>query len=166
MQSLKRYTREEALAAMELAVAIGRRAAVRQLGISNGTFQRWTVKYPQEWSDLRAGDPDAQKKGFSKSLEELAQEYIAAEHDILDEISDGQFKPKDAKEAAALLKAMGSSRQTATVGARGAMNEPELHEHNINFPQIEQAMERLLASAAPAPALQVPNEAETDDARV
>lgn len=145
---------------MELAVAIGRRAAVRQLGISNHTFQKWTVKYPQEWSDLRAGDPDAQKNGFSKSLEELAHEYLAAEHDLLDKIADGENAPKDAKEAAALIKAMGSSRQAATVGSRTVVGAADLVEHTINFPALEQAMERLLDSAPSAPALEVRNEAD------
>jgi hypothetical protein len=160
MPNLKRYTEDEAKAGMELAIAVGRRQAVKALGISNSTFQKWTVKYAQYWSDLKAGDPEAERKGFSKGLEELAQDYMVAEQDLIDQIQDGKFKPENAKEAAALIKAMGSSRQTATVGARSVAGEHEVVEHNINFPQIEAAMERILSAQAPQTALPVPNEAE------
>jgi transposase-like protein len=48
----RRYAEEEKKAALELGAAVGRNAAVRQLGISKSTFQQWTELYPELWSDL------------------------------------------------------------------------------------------------------------------
>lgn len=152
------YTEDEARAGMELAIAIGRRKAIQQLGISHSTFQNWTQKYPQIWSDLKAGDPEAQRKGFAKSLEDLAQEGMALEHEAI-EVAQAKLKGADLKELAAIIKATAASRQAATVGARTVMGEADVVEHNVNFPQLEQAMQAILEQAAP-PALPVVNEAE------
>lgn len=158
------YSEEQRLAALELAAAVGPKPAAQHLGIARASIYRWINMYPREWSDLRAGDPEAQKRGIATRLEDLADRYAAAEHDMLDRVEDTLIGNADAKEAAALLKAMGSSRQTATVGARAARGDDhDIHEHNINFPQLEAAME-LLLNGAPAPALPVPNEAEVHNA--
>jgi hypothetical protein len=156
-----RYTEAEKLAALELGAALGRNAAVRQLGISKHTFQRWTEEFPKQWSDLRAADPEAQKRGYARSLEDLAQSYAALEFQAMERI-EALLPRADAKETAALVKAMGSSRGVATVGARAVLNEDrEIVEHNINFPALEQAMERLMEHApAPQLPLHVDNEAE------
>lgn len=147
------------LAALELAAAVGPKAASRHLGIARASIYRWIDLYPQQWSDMRAGDPEANRRGIARRLEDLASRYGEAEHELLDRVQDKLIKTADAKEAAALIKAMGSSRQTATVGARATLGEPEVVEHNINFPQIERAMEQLL-NQSQQPALPVPNEAE------
>lgn len=154
------YDETEKKAALELAAAMGRRAAIRELGISSSTFQRWTEEYPEFWSDLRAGDPDVQKRRFAQRLEDLADRYLSAEHAVLERVEEHLIKSADAKEAAALMKAMGSSRMAATTGSRQIVPEAEVVEHNINFPQLEQAMERLLSASAPQPALTVHSEVE------
>lgn len=160
----KRYTEEEKLAALELGAALGRNAAVRQLNISKATFQRWTEEYPREWSDLRAGDREAQKLGIAQRLEDLAENYTAMEQAALERV-ETLLPRANAKEIAGLIKAMGASRGVASVGARAARGEdnPD-REININFPAIEAAMERLLEQAAPAPALPVANEAVDGEA--
>lgn len=155
------YSDDEKKAALELAIAIGRREAVRQLNISPSAFQRWTQQFPQFWSDLKAGDPEQQRKGFAKSLEDLAAEGMSVEHEALWRAHD-QLKTSDPKETAAILKAAAASRQTAIIGAKQVLGEPDVVEHNINFPAIEAAMERLLEGHEP-PALQVANEAEDVD---
>lgn len=158
----KRYTDEEKKAALELGAALGRNAAVRELGISKSTFQQWTEAFPQLWSDLRAGDREAQKRGYARTLEDLAQQYAAMEFSAL-ERAEGLIKGASVKDTAALIKAMGASRGVATVGARAVLGEDrEIVEHNINFPALEQAMERLL-ERAPAPQelpIHVDNQAE------
>ena len=155
------YTESEKKAALELGAAMGRNAAVRELGISKATFQRWTEQFPELWSDLRAGDPEVQKRRFAQRLEDLAERYLGAEHDLLNRVEENLIPKADPKEAAALIKALGSSRMAATTGSRQIVPEVEHVEHNINFPALEQAMERLLDSA-PQPALVVANEAERD----
>lgn len=156
----KEYTEEERKAGLELAATIGISAAARHLDVTRKTIHRWATRYPQFWSDLRAGDPTAHRKGFAYRLEDLADRYTGAEHDLLDDIEDGKLQPKDAREAAALLKAMGSSRQAAVAGARTVSGDPDqIVEHTVNFPALEQAMERLLDQAPAAPALVVENEA-------
>ena len=155
------YTESEKKAALELAAAMGRRAAIRELGISSATFQRWTEQFPELWSDLRAGDPDVQKRRFAMRLEDLAERYLGAEHDLLTRMEDKLIPTADPKESAAMLKAMASGRMAATTGSRQIVPEVEHVEHNINFPALEQAMERLL-DGAPQPALVVDNEAERD----
>lgn len=145
----KEYDESERVAALELAATVGVKPASEHLGISRKTLYRWIDKYPKLWSDLRAGDPAAHKRQIAARLEDLADRYAASEHDLLDRVDAGQIKPKDAKEAAALLKAFGSSRQAAVAGARQITGEPERVEHTINFADIEQAMERLLGSAPP-----------------
>lgn len=147
------------LAALELAAAVGPKAASEHLGISRASVYRWMNLYPQQWSDMRAGDPEANKRGIARRLEDLADRYGEAEHQLLDRVEETLIGNADAKEAAALIKAMGGSRQTATVGARATMGETEVHEHNINFPAIERAMELILKQGAEQPALQVENEA-------
>lgn len=160
------YAPEERHAALELAATTSIRAAAQKLGVGRSTIYRWIDMYPQLWSDLRAGDPTAGKRKVAQRLEDLADRYTAAEHDLLEKIEEGGIKAGDAKEAAALLKAMGSSRQAATVGARTISGDHDVVEHNINFPALEAAMERLLEGAtAPPPApLAVRNEAESQDA--
>lgn len=159
-ENTKTYTEEERHAALELAAAVGIAPAARQLDVTRKTLHRWIDRYPKFWSDLRAGDPAAHRKGFAYRLEDLADRYVATEHDILDDIEDGKIKAKDAKEAAALLKAMGSSRQAAVAGVRSISGDPDqVVEHTINFPALEQAMEQLLGTAAIPPALVVENEA-------
>lgn len=154
----KEYTEADQHAALELAATVGIKPAARHLGINRTTIHRWIDKHPKLWSDLRAGDPAAHRRGFAANLEDLAERYAGAEHDLLERIEEGRIKPKDAKEAAALMKAMGSSRQAAVAGARTLSGEPETVEHTINFPALEAAMERLLDQGGTSPrALPVPN---------
>lgn len=151
----KRYTEEEHKAALELAATIGPRAAARELEIERRSLYRWMEKYPKFWSDLRAGDPAAHKRNVAGRLEELADRYRGAEHDLLDRVEETIIpKLADPKEAAALLKAMGSSRQAAIAGARVISGEPDQVEHTINFPAIEAAMERLLGASPAQPAIE------------
>lgn len=150
------YSREERLAALELSVAIGPQAAADNLKIARANIYRWRSMYPQEYSDLLAGDESSQKKGYAKRLDALADAYTEAEFDALQRAED-LISHADPKELAALIKAMGSSRQAAIGGARTVLGESETVEHNINFPQLEQAM-KLMLERAEAP-LQVPNEA-------
>lgn len=157
---VKLYTDDERRAALEMAAAHGRRAAIRHLGISTSTFQKWTERYPDLWSALRANDREAQKKRYAQNLEDLADSYAATEFEAI-ERAERLIKTADAKETAALIKAMGSSRGAAAVTAQRARGElVEHHEHHIDFPQIEAAMERLLESSAPQLPLPVENEAE------
>ena len=160
----KRYTVEEKHAALELAAAVGRRAAIRQLGISPHSLQNWIEDYPELWSDLRAGDREAQKHGFAQRLEDLAEQYSVLEFEALQR-AERLIKTADPKELAALIKAMGASRGVAAVGARSLRGEDAEHvEIDINFPQIEKAAEAILATVGPPPALPVANVAEADAA--
>ena len=156
------YEEDERHAALELAAVVGVTAAAAQLNVNRASIYRWINQYPQLWSDLRAGDPAAHKRGIAVRLEDLADRYAGAEHAILDDVEAGKISPRDAKEAAAMLKAFGSSRQAAVAGARQITGEPEQHEHHIDFPQIEAAMEALLNSARPEPALLTTNLAEAN----
>ena len=155
------YTESERHAALELAATAGRRAASRQLGVSTATIQKWIEKYPALWSDLRAANPDVQKRGFARRLEDLAEDYLVNEHDAIARAA--KLLPEaDAKETAALMKAMGSARMAATTGSRQVLPEAEIHEHNINFPALEAAIERLLDSATPQQTLP-PKRVENQD---
>lgn len=156
----RRYTKEFKLQALALAGARGRSAAIRELGLSSSTFQNWTQEFPKEWSEaLGDRSADSIAKNLAIQFEELVEGYTEAEQkaitkalDILDE------QDLDAKEIAALIKSMGSSRGVAAVNARQARGEPDKSvDVNINFPQLEQAAEAILAAAPPAPALPVPN---------
>lgn len=158
----KRYTDEEKLAALELGAAVGRNAACRQLGISKASFQNWTEEFPEHWSNLRAGDRDAQKHGFAQRLEDLAEQYTSLEFEALAR-AEKLIKTADPKELAALIRAMGASRGVANVGARGLRGEDAQHlEIDINFPAIEAAAAAVLERAAPSPIL-VENVAEEAD---
>lgn len=160
----KRYTDDEKRAALELGAAVGRRAAIRQLGISPHSFQNWTEEFPELWSDLRAGDREAQKHGFAQRLEDLAEQYSVLEFEALQR-AERLIKTADPKELAALIKAMGASRGVAAMGARSLRGEDAEHvEVDINFPQLEKAAEAILARAGTPPALPVANLAELDDA--
>jgi hypothetical protein len=152
---------EEEKAALELAIAVGRRAAIRQLGISSATFQKWTEKHAQYWSDLRANDPEAQEKRYVQRLEDVAENALSVEHKAI-ERAESLIDGASAKDLSGLMKAITGSRATASAGVRAAKNEPDRVEHTINFPALEQAMERLLDQGGPSlPALPVENEAET-----
>lgn len=151
----RRYTEEQQKAALEMMAVIGPTATERELGVTRASLYRWTEKHARFWSDLRAGDPAAHKRGIANRLEDLADRYRAAEHDLLEKV-ETKLIPKldDPKEAAALLKAMGGSRQAAIAGARAVSGEPEHVEHTINFPALEQAMERLLNGGTEAPTIE------------
>lgn len=165
MKSQRNFTQEDRRAALRLAISIGRRAAVRQLGISSASFQRWTEMEAEYWSSLRAGDPEQQQAQFAGRLEDLAEQYVDAELDAL-ERAQKLIKTADAKETAALIKAMGSSRGLATVNARATRGQDaDKLDVNINFPQIEQALERILDTAGTQSALPVPNLADSDGPR-
>lgn len=156
------YDESERHAALELAASVGVKPAAEHLGIARATLYRWIDRYPQLWSDLRAGDPQAQRRRVAHRLEDLADRYLAAEQDLLAKVEAGDIAAKDAKEAAALIKAMGSSRQAAVAGSRTISGESEVVQHNINFPALEEAMERLLSAGdpPPSPPLPVANEAD------
>lgn len=162
-RSTYEYDEEEIHAALELAASVGVKPAADKLGLNRSSIYRWINKYPQFWSDLRAGDPNVGRRKVAQRLEDLADRYLSAEHDLLEKIEDGKIEVKDAKEAAALAKAMGSSRHAAIAGVRTISGESDVVQHNINFPALEQAMERLLEGAQP-PALPTPNLAEQADA--
>lgn len=155
----REYSEEEVHAALELAASTSVASAGRHLGIGRATLYRWIDRYPKLWSDLIGGDYRHGRRKIAERLEVLADRYTAAEHDILDEIEGGKLKPKDAKEAAALIKAMGSSRGVAVAGVRSITGEADVSEVNINFPALEQAMERLLSGGPDRPLL-VENEAD------
>lgn len=144
-------------AALELAATVGPAAAARHLGISRQSIYRWAELYPQLWSDLRAGDPKAHRRGVAARLEDLTDRYAAAEHDLLLRVEEVLIEQAGPKEAAALIKALGSSRMAATAGMRVLTGEADqVVEHNINFPALEAAMERLLEGAPTTLALPIP----------
>lgn len=154
------YTEAEQHAALELGAAVGRNAAVRKLGISKSTFQKWTERWPELWSSLRAGDRTVQRRRIAQSLEDLADSYTALEFEAL-ERAEKLIKTADAKELSGLIKAMGSSRGVATVGARGYRGEDAEHiEIEVNFPVLEAAAKAILERAQPQPALEVANVAD------
>lgn len=147
------YPEEFQRAALELAAVVGIRAAGRQLHISKTSITRWVEDHAEYWSELRSGNVEAQKVGFAQRLEDLAENYTATEQDAIERaqelLADGDL---DAKELAALIKALGSSRGVATAGARAIRGEDRTaQEVNVNFPQLERAMEALLNGAAPPP---------------
>lgn len=154
-------TDEQIQTTLEFAAIHGIRAAARRVGVSHVTVLRWIERKPELWSELRAGDREAQKHGFAQRLEDLAEGYAAVEVDAL-ERAEKLLKSSDAKETAALIKAMGGSRATASASARAARGEDaDKLEIDINFGALEKAMERVLERPAPQPVLQVANEAET-----
>lgn len=151
-------TPEQLQVALEFAAIHGFRAAGRRLGVAHTTVMRWAEANPELWSDLRAGDREAQKKGFAQRLEDLAESYTAVEQDAIERAAK-LLKSADAKETAALIKSMGSARTGAAASARAARGEDaDKVEVDINFPALEQAMERVLGRAQPQPLL-VDNEA-------
>jgi transposase-like protein len=169
------FSEEDKQAALRLAATIGLRAASRELDISKSVLHNWKKAYPQLWSDLRAGNVDKYQQNFANRLEELADEYADVEalaareafkrikkgQTVLD--NDGELVenvPLDAKELAALIKALSSGRANAVLNTRAVRGEPtERIEHTLNIPALETAMEQLLAQAPPVKVL---NEAEQD----
>lgn len=141
------YSEAEQHAALELMATIGWNKAARHLGISKSTLHSWTLKHPELWSDLRAGDRSVQKRRIAQNLEDLADSYSALEFEALDR-AEKLIKTADPKELAALIKAFGSSRGVATVGARGYRGEDAQQvEHTIDFPALEAAANAILERA-------------------
>lgn len=154
-----KYSEDFKLKALKLGAARGRRTAIRELGISSASFQTWTERYPKEWSEALAERDAEIGKELAIQFEELIEGYTEAEQKaigkVLAKLDDDDL---DAKELAALVKALGSSRGVAAVNARQARGEPDKTvDVNVNFPQLEQAAEAILAKAPPRPALQVEN---------
>jgi transposase len=151
------YTEEEMLAVLELAATTSIKNAARVTSVTRNTIYRWIDRYPERWSALVV-EPSRGKRKVAQKLDVLVERYTELEHDMLEDL-EKRDTPEDPKELAAVLKAVGSNRQAAVAGSRSISGDPEVHEHNINFPQIEAMMARMLEQAAP-PALQVENEAE------
>ena len=154
------FSEADRKAAMELAATVGVKPAAEHLGISRASIYRWIDMYPTYWSDLKKGDRAAQKLNIAGQLENLADRYTAFEHEALDR-AETLIKTADAKGAAALIRASSGARGVAAVGAARMREEDrEVIEHQINVPQLEQAMQALLGQA-PQPVL-VENVAEED----
>lgn len=138
------YSEDEVRAALELSATIGIKPASRELKIGRATIYRWIDRHAELWSDLNSGK-EKHRFGFAAQLEHLAERYAGAEHDALERIEEKLDEGDlDAKELAALVKAMGSSRGVAAAGARAARGDHDVVEHQINFPQLERAMQALL----------------------
>lgn len=160
------YSDDEKKAALDLAARIGIRAAARELGLGGGavTIRRFREALPEYWSELMAGGhvAPARRQRTAENLEDLADEYAAREFEAIKR-AEKLIATADAKELAALMKAMGGSRGVATAGARGYRGEDtQVVEHNINFEALERAANAILTRAAPQPALPVANLAEDD----
>jgi hypothetical protein len=157
------YTDDEKKAALDLAARIGIRAAARELKTHPTSIRRFREALPEYWSDLQArGDvAPARRVRTAENLEDLADGYTAREFEAL-ERAEKLIKTADAKELAALIKAMGGSRGVATAGARGYRGEDaQVVEHNINFDVLQKAAEAILDRARPP--IQVPNLAELEE---
>lgn len=155
-QPRKRFTEDQKKQALLLGASIGRNGAVRELGISKSTFHRWTEQFPRVWSDAIAKRDTEFQKQIASQFEDLAENYTEAEQAAisaaLEQIQTGDL---DAKELAALIKAMGSSRGLASVNARQARGEPDKSiDINVNFPALEAAAEAILDRAPPPPAIE------------
>lgn len=158
-----KYSDDEKRAALELGATVGRNAACRQLGISKSLFQKWTEQFPELWSSLRSGDRTVHRTRVAQNLEDLAEQYAAVELDAL-ERAEKLVPRANARELAALMKAMGSSRGVATVGARGYRGEDaDRLEIDINFGSLEAAAQAILESVSEQRALPTPNLAEATD---
>jgi len=157
------FNEDQKKAALELGAAMGRTAATRHLGIGKTTFQQWTEELPEYWAALRDADQEAQRLGFARKLEDLADAYSALEFAAL-ERAEKLIPTADAKELAALLKAMGGARGVAAVNARAHRGDPsDVQEIRVNFPAIERAAEALLNQAKQNQLpLKVPNLEETE----
>lgn len=159
------YSDEEKQATLRLAARLGISGASRELHVDRKTIARFRDQLPEFWSDLMAA-PDAapaRKTRSAESLEDLADAYVEREFEAI-ERAEKLIPTADAKETAMLMKAMGSSRGLATVGARGHRGEDtQVIEHNINFGALEAAAAAILSRAPDAPQLpvQVENLAES-----
>jgi transposase len=148
------YTEEEMLAVLELAATTSIKNAARVTSVTRNTIYRWIDRYPERWSALVV-EPSRGKRKVAV----LVERYTELEHDMLEDL-EKRDTPEDPKELAAVLKAVGSNRQAAVAGSRSISGDPEVHEHNVNFPAIEALMADMLASVKPPAALPVPNEAD------
>lgn len=158
------YTDEEKRAALRLTAKLGITAAARELGLQRRTISRFRDQMPEFWSELQAnGDVAPSRRArTAQSLEDLAEAYTEREFEALQR-AESLIKTADAKGLAALMRAMGTSRAHATVGARGYRGEDvQTVEHNINFAALEQAAQAILARANPTPPLLVENLAEPE----
>lgn len=163
MSGVAKYSEDEQRSALRLAARVGMNAASRELGIARATIARFKTYQPEYWSDLAAGQDVAPKRRQrqAEDLEDLADAYTEREFEALQR-AEKLIKTADGKELAALMRAMGASRGLATAGARGHRGEDTQHvEHNINFAQLEQAAQAILARATPAPPILVENHAES-----
>lgn len=156
------YPDQIARSGLELAATIGIRPAARELGISTTTIIKWQRRFPQHWSDLRAGKMEAFQQGFASRLEDLADRYAEDEHKALDR-AETLIPVSDPKETAALIRAMAAGRGIATAGARAARGEPgSISQLNINFADLEQAIDALVN--APAQPVEISEAEVVEDA--
>lgn len=156
-------TAEEEIRAVELAAVHGVKATAEHLGIGLKTLEGWCYrKHRKQYSEFREGKISEWRAGFAAKMEDLAEQYGDAER-VAAELALKQLQSGDldAKELAALIKSMGSSRTAAAATGSKARGEPDHKDIlEINFPQLEQAMEAMLEGAAARRALPVPNLAE------
>lgn len=160
------YTDDEKKAALELAARIGTRAAARELGTHPTSIRRFRDQLPEFWSDLMAGGDTRPytRRRAADNLEDLAEQYTEREFEALDR-AEKLIKTADAKELAALIKAMGGSRGVATAGARGYRGEDvQTVEHNINFDALERAAQVIIDRAQPPVPVANLAEGESDSA--
>lgn len=146
-----RYLDAEKEAALRLTAKIGITAAARELGLDRTTISRFRHQMPAFWSTL-VSDSDVapnRRRRIAEDLEDLSDAYTEREFEALTR-AEKLIKTADAKELAAMMRAMGSSRHTASHGARAYRGEDvQVVEHNINFAALEQAAQAILERATP-----------------
>lgn len=154
-------TRDQRLQAVELAAIHGPTQVAATLGIPFDTIKSWCYRdFPTEYAEFRAGKLSEWRAKFAAEMEDLQQDYAETERLALEQakrlLADDDI---DARDVASLIKGMGAARASATGTATRARGEPDyIEEHRINFEQLEQAAERILAKYGPNPAIEIPAE--------
>lgn len=151
-------TYEDKLRAVELAAVHGITSTAEKLGLELKTLESWCYRsHRKQYAEFREGKMSEWRSSFAAGMEDLAEKYGEAEtlavEQALKLLRSGDV---DAKEIAALVKSMGSSRATAASTAHRARGDADSKsELEINFPALEQAMEALLGRKGPTPVIDV-----------
>lgn len=139
--------------ALALAATIGIRPAARQLEIPFQTLDRWT-KHPEaaaRWSELRRIHAPKWRERAAVPLEQLVDEYSEALAKALAK-ADRAIEEMDPKDLGNFIRSIAVAQGVAADHVGKLRGQPtHVTEVNVNVPQLEQAMQKLL------------NEAETVD---
>lgn len=149
MATARDYPEDTVHKALELAAAIGIRAAGRSLEIPEKTIRNWASNpaYSERWAELRRVNAPKWRARAAVPLEDLVDEYAVTLAEAL-RIAHDQITELDPKDLGNFIRSIAVAHGVASDHVGKLRGQPtQIVEHTVNAERLEAAMTALLEEA-------------------